>query len=330
MRRAVIATLCLMAVVATRASADSILYVTGDDDAVRRYDGSTGAFIDVLLGPGAVNGQGITIGPDGAMYAMYGNNVVTPREVRRFDASTGAFLGTFATGFSLPRRLAFGPGGFLYGVNANAGNVRRHDGATGAFDGLAASGLQSPDYLTFDSQGRLYVSEGGALDDVRRFDPLTGALIDVFIPTSAGGLGAFDGRSGIAFGPDGNFYMAVSNLNRVLRFDGTTGAFIDIFVTPTALGFGTPTDIAFGQDGNLYVADIRFHRVMRYDGTTGSLIDVFVAASSGGLVTPRDIHFATVPGNGTPVPEPGTLLLFASAGTAQLFRRRFRSTKATV
>ena len=91
--------------------------------------------------------------------------------------------------------------------------------------------------------------------------------------------------AGLAFGADGNLYVASRLTSEVLRFDGTTGAFIDAFVTVESGGLNLPWGIDFGPDGNLYVSSRGTDEVLRFDGETGDFIDAFVTAGSGGLDT---------------------------------------------
>jgi hypothetical protein len=85
--------------------------------------------------------------------------------------------------------------------------------------------------LVFGPDGNLYVSSFPMLHpSVLRYDGMTGALIDAFVPERSGGLSY---PSGPLFGPDGNLYVRSTpdfNLGAVLRYDGTTGAFIDEFI----------------------------------------------------------------------------------------------------
>jgi hypothetical protein len=84
-----------------------------NNNAVLRYDGDTGTFIDILVAPGAGGLDGpvaAVIGPDGNVYvSSYRSN-----QVLRYDRNTGAFLGVFVTagsgGLTNPDGLLFHDG----------------------------------------------------------------------------------------------------------------------------------------------------------------------------------------------------------------------------
>jgi sugar lactone lactonase YvrE len=262
---------------------DHDLYVTsgfeggpGQNPAVMRYDGTTGAFLGVFAGGGHLNAPvSVLFGPDGNLYvADHGNNVVY-----RYDGTTGAFKDLFipagSGGLGGPLGMVFAPDGKndgkldLYIANHDTHNILRYNGTTGAPD--PSPGNTGATYAAYDS---------GTLNH-----PLD-----------------------LKFGPDGNLY--VTNAGRdfnpnasVLRFQGPTGAspgaFIGTFVSPGSGGLLTPDGLIFGPDGNgdgrqdLYVSSIQFSgaskavngtsSVLRYDGVTGAFIDTFVTPDSGGL-----------------------------------------------
>jgi hypothetical protein len=76
-----------------------------------------------------------------------------------------------------------------------------------------------------------------------RYDGTTGAFKGVFIPA---GLGGLNEAEGIAFGPNGNLFVASELGNAVLEYDGITGAFVDEFVAAGSGGLSEPTFIVFG------------------------------------------------------------------------------------
>jgi streptogramin lyase len=120
--------------------------------------------------------------------------------------------------------------------------------------------------------------------EVLRFDEITGAFVDVFIP-----LGDPDEFPRMTFGPDGALYIPVNA--DVLRFNGFTGTFLGVFVPEGSGGLHLPGKAVFGPDCSLYVAN-GGAEVLRYQGKTGDFVDVFVPPGSGGFAdTLRDMVF---------------------------------------
>jgi streptogramin lyase len=115
---------------------------------VLRFDGTTGAFIDLFV-PSGSGGLGtptaLVFGPDGNLYVTMDRT----HSVLRFDGATGAFIDVF--------------------VSSGSG------------------GLSSPGYLTFGLDGNLYVCSF-LTDSVLRYNGTTGAFIDAFVPSGSGGL----------------------------------------------------------------------------------------------------------------------------------------------
>ena len=179
--------------------------------------------------------------------------------VKRFDGITGkpvGTVGTFATsdGLSFPRGLAFGPDRNLYVASEGTNNILKYDGSSGVFLGE-------------------------------------------FVPAGAGGSPGVDGLmspKGIAFGPDGNLYVASNGSpNALLKFNGATGAFLADLVPTAPMSFlGTPIwGLTFGPDGNLYVSSGAAGNVLRFNPISATFVDEFVTLSSGGLANPRGLTF---------------------------------------
>ena len=166
-----------------------------------RYDGATGAFLDVFVAAGSGGLAApidLTFGPDGNLYVAD----IDTNEVLRYDGSTGAFLDVFVPagsgGLDGPLTLIFGPDGNLYVGSfrtPNGGGVLRYDGSTGEFIDLFALAGNVP---AFGPDGNLYV--GHRLNEVLRYDGATGEFIDYFFEfANNGGL---DGLFSMTFTPE--------------------------------------------------------------------------------------------------------------------------------
>jgi glucose/arabinose dehydrogenase len=261
----------------------------GHPNAVLRYDGSTGAFVDNFTQDSNLNltsTRGIVFGPDGNLYISDGTGT-SDGTVVVYNGKTGAFIDDLfprgTDGLSHPQGLVFGPDG-------------RGDGKLD-----------------------LYISSAHT-NSVLRYD-FTSGLVDTFVSSGSGGL---DHPIGLTFGPDGNLYVAslgvASGLPSVMRFDGSTGAPMPsagnggaVFVASGFGGLLSITGLVFGPDGkndggqDLYVPTVdgqsvnrgkaSTSTVLRYDltgapapspGNTGA---TFITAGSGGLDNPTYLIF---------------------------------------
>jgi len=268
----------LLAAGSGRTEEVSYLYVSSHHtDSVVRYDAATGEYVDTFIpsGHGGLEEpEAMAFGPDGNLYVASANL----HRIKRYDGVTGAYIDDFARGGRLqyPRGIAFGPDGHLYVCSSHSYNVLRYDGQTGAFlDRFITreeGGFGKVQDLIFHEDGCLYVSSREGPEDVRKFDATTGEFLGVF--ASGGGLTE---TQGMAFGPDGNLYVASSGSHEVIRYDGTTGAFIDVFVSSRSGGLGNTEDVGFGPYGDLYVTSFYSDNVLRYHGRTGEFAEVLAA-----------------------------------------------------
>ncbi|MBE7507246.1 MAG: hypothetical protein HS101_13330 [Planctomycetia bacterium] len=131
----------------------------------------------------------------------------------------------------------------------------------------------------------LYVSSDFS-HEVLRYNPQTGALIDVFVSAGSGGLN--QPHSIIDRGPD--IIVASFGTDQVLRYDAATGAFLGVFISG-ATGLNDPVYMIHGPDGNLYISSQASDEILRYS-PDGVFIDAFVSAGSGGLDGPSGFAFA--------------------------------------
>ena len=177
---------------------------------------------------GLSNPVGLVFGPSGSnpnRLDLYVTSTLA-NSIARYDGETGAYLGDFvkpnAHQLDHPIGLIFGPDGNLYVANWAAGSghlaVLRFEGPAGKSPGAplpslgnsgadfvppGSGGLLAPAALLFgpDANGDghldLYVagsSVNGALKSnkhsgsVKRYDGVTGAFIDTFVPVDSGGL----------------------------------------------------------------------------------------------------------------------------------------------
>jgi DNA-binding beta-propeller fold protein YncE len=254
--------------------------------------------------------------------------------VLRYEAGTGVFVDEFVRhksgGLNQPAGVIFGPhddnlyvSSGYYGGPGQLRGVLRYNGTTGQFiDEFTEPGhLEKVNQPLFGPDGNgdgrqdLYVANGreGTTGGIVRFDGITGAFIDDFVPNGSGGL-----RSPglMVFGPSPDdpsrldLYVPSAFNGNVLRFHGTTGAFLGEFLAPGTGGMDQPIALTFGPDGNLYVTSSGFTwpsgvggnaAVLRFQGPAGdapgAYIDTFVPKGSGGLLDVSAVLFGP-DGNG--------------------------------
>ena len=152
-------------------------------------------------------------------------------------------------------------------------------GLTGASLGLCFFCMSS------SAVADLFVSAARA-NSVMRFDE-DGTFLGNFVQPGDGGLGD---PQGIAFGPNGNLFVASNGSNNVLEFHGTTGAFIRVFASRP--NWTWPAEINF-RDGLLYVSDFRSSgTVSTFDALTGDFVGELITGwqhPTARLGTPRAI-----------------------------------------
>jgi streptogramin lyase len=150
---------------------DGNLYVAnvGGDDIVR-FNGTTGAFMDVFVTSGSgglASPRDLAFGPDGNIYVT---SAGTTGGILRYSAASGMFLNAFVgpgSDLFLPRGLLFGPDANLYVGNFGGGDILRYNGTTGAFINTfvanGSGGLGGPTFLFFHDDASNAVPEPSAL-----------------------------------------------------------------------------------------------------------------------------------------------------------------------
>lgn len=213
-----------------------------------------------------------------------------------------------------PRAIAIGPDGTIYTAWTHLSNglirvlsswicCQAPDGAvTGVIDKIASDGVHVYEIagLAVDRTGRMVITETDryAMEDagdsrleivVGGFEPQTPnpiGPISTYASLIVGRLGTgsdeFRSPAGVAFGRDGEIYVADAGLNRVQKLDpdGRPVASwgrpcgvscvpgMDAFEVTAGNGIGEfsdPHGIAVDDDGTIFVADTGNHRIVRID-----------------------------------------------------------------
>ena len=283
-----------------------------DTSVIGRLGSDRATFVDLGSG-GLQNGINVKFGPDGNLYVsdFYAGHVFGDgRPIKRYDRVTGEFIDDFITnrwGAGYGDGFDFGPDGNLYTEG------RRYDGKTGAY--LAITSIEGRD-IDFAHDGYIYTTDVTA-DRVQRYDALTTAYIDDFVPRSLGGL---DFAWSSEFGPDANgddnedLYVSSHYSNQILIYDGISGDLIAPFAE-----FPSPRDFLFGPDitGD-GTADMLLAAggIFRLDGATGELIDTYVAEgfegmhSNGLMLAPDGTLYVASRSNPYNQSAPGSVLRF--------------------
>lgn len=255
------------------------LFVVDGSTVLREFEGDGVGVPDLLTGlnplTGLIAGRDLAFGPDGALYisdlsldrvlvytsaggaavASLGADAAledpsallfdaqgrllvasdASDSVLRFDRD-GSFDTELGTGTNLadPRGLAMAADGLLYvsSLNTDRINVFAPDGE---FVDQILDDLDEPWGLAFDHLGRLHVANHGA-DEIAVFE--SGELVD----TLGEGTGLAS-PTDIAFGPDGNLWVASRGTDLILVLDPDSGALV------RSVGIGAeldgPTGLAF-------------------------------------------------------------------------------------
>lgn len=264
-----------------------ILALDNTSQNVRRYNGTTGAFMGEFFSIRPGTGfapKYMEYGPDGDIFVV--GNGSSGNHVLRFDGDTGQDLGSFvapgAGGLVTGQGLVFN-GAHLYVANGGANNVLRYDAASGAFDrefvGSANGGLNNPHSLRFGPDGHLYVASRGT-NSVKRYDGTTGAYLGDFVLPGAGGTfgtGGLSQPAGLLFAqvPPGRGVSINPGMNGAWTNFETLGQgmFFDVVPEQGRLFMGwftyeTDTGITLppGQDEHRWMVAIG-----PYDGDTATL-----------------------------------------------------------
>ena len=313
--------LALSLVCVPAARAGSLLVGYLDDSSIKKFDGTTGAYLGNFVAPGAggLSQESFFIfGPDGNLYV----SSINTGSVKRYAGTTGAYLGDFVlpgSGLTVPYALAFGPNQNLYVANGAAtpgvAGIFEFNGTTGALIDQLSPVTGAANYiqgLTFGADGNVYATNiQGPDQGIVRFNGATGAFMDVFAPISTGD------PTSIAFGPDGNLYVTLLYGHKIERYNGITGADMGTFVPTGSGGLFWDGALSFGPDGNLYVTEWYSGSVGKYDGSTGAFLGDLVSPGSGGSGAVFGLQFDTS------APEPSGAALLLGGLSLLAYRLKF-------
>jgi DNA-binding beta-propeller fold protein YncE len=294
--RKLIGVVLLVAAAAFSVSADADSLYVGDtgDNAVKSFDASTGDFLGITV-KHALSGlrgpRGLVLNADGNLLISDQNvDTSTRGDVLLYSSKTGKLLDRIVSNGdpnapALPRGIVLWED-VLFVADFTSEPRQKKVPVPGRLltfskdgefrDDLTPDPAEFPGALLVEfhprgvvigPDGLLYVSNfpdlaTGLGGQVLRFDPNTGAFIDVFI-NSAGGVGALNRPEGLVFGPDGNLYITsfradLSDNDKILIFQGPDGLSPSAFVGQIDLDqVGQPRAFAqallFGPEGYLFV-----------------------------------------------------------------------------
>jgi len=276
---------------------DGNLYIADRNNGrIRRVDGATG-IISTVAGGGLPKRVGGVLDPgDGGLATdawfkvtrdvavdSQGNiYFTTVNRIRKVDAQTGiitTLAGTgsidlsgdggpsFGAGIAEPHGVAVDGDGNVYLADSLNQRIRRIDGATGIITTVAGIGKAPPYTQASDTHGKQPPTEG------KGFSGDGGPAVEAMLSDP------WD----VAFGPDGNLYIADTGNDRIRKVDLDTGIITTFAEGGTIVGkqyapdgwagsgdfdisfkyFSPPVAVAVNKQGDLFIADQRLNKVVR-------------------------------------------------------------------
>ncbi len=164
----------------------------------------------------------------------------------------------------------------------NPDKVSRFDADGGAkITDFPNSDLSSAYGIAIAPDGLIYAS-GFSSRNIVRYDPTDNSVVGTF---AAPDFTSFRRPRGLAFGPDGNLYVAGDGDEgaTVIQIDAGTGAVLGDFLPEDAVD--DPKAVLFTDDGSMLVSDHVNDSIHRFDATTGADLGVLVNTSFGARPT---------------------------------------------
>lgn len=189
----------------------------------------------------------------------------------------------------------------------------------GSVDGPAATArFRAPSAIAQDPAGNFYVSDTGnhtirKISTSGEVTTLAGAAGMAGFADASGSTARFSSPMGIAFGPDGDVYVADTDNHRIRRitasgavttYAGSTRGFAEGDAL-TAAQFSLPRGLAVGAGGELFVADYGNMRVRKIT-RAGSAAGVVQTLAGNGMA-PGNVFEGT--GSAVAVPFPSTVVV---------------------
>ncbi len=274
------------------------LYVTMSNDTIVKFD-TSGNSLGVFANTGLNDPRGLAFDASGNLYVA---NYIA-NSLSKFDAQ-GNYLAaqSIALGQNFSVGVAIDQAGSIYVSNESSARVRKYD-ASGNLLATSVTG-NTPTAIAFDGSGNLRVANRTG-NTITRFDTNLNALSGT-ISTN------LNRPRGLAFDTSGNLYAANEFTDDISKF-ASDGTYLGRIGSSTNLS--NPYGMAFDSEGYLYVANELGRTIAKYSPT-----GTFVTAWATGAISPR---FIAIPG--TPVPEPGAVVLGTIAViTAIMAKRRSR------
>lgn len=259
-------------------SATRLLVADTGADRVVEYLNSGGSWLfDRVVLPASSGVQdpcALAIAPSGALTV----SGCASNDVVLVDLTTLAvtpLIAPGAGGLASPKDIAWS-GPLLLVANPIANAVVYYD-AAGAPTGVRAQGVTPAldGGFGFSADEARVAVASTAGDIVIEYDADTSLPLRSF-GGACGGLFPND----VAYGPNGDLFVACFGANNVNRIDHATGA-VGTFVPGGPEGLFAPRSLGFGPNGNLFVSSAS-GEVLEYDGGSGAFVRAFVDASGNG------------------------------------------------